>query len=154
MATMSPPCSPLSTKRQATPDVRPSVWSSSSGPTRASPPAGSPRLGNRSGPSRPSFVRSSAAGLAGRRGCGCSGGAGWGLQNPADYVSLADVWPLRRISVRAVVEKLPLAAISLVMGYVAYRSQDPTTGLAQNCARPDPRRAIVPVGQHLLISAP
>jgi len=30
----------------------------------------------------------------GRRGCGCSGGAGWGLQNPADYVSLADVWPL------------------------------------------------------------
>ena len=30
----------------------------------------------------------------GRRGCGCSGGAGWGLQNPADYVRLADVWPL------------------------------------------------------------
>jgi 4-hydroxy-2-oxoheptanedioate aldolase len=30
----------------------------------------------------------------GRRGCGCSGGAGWGLQNPADYVSRADVWPL------------------------------------------------------------
>ena len=30
----------------------------------------------------------------GRRGCGCSGGAGWGLQNPADYVPLADVWPL------------------------------------------------------------
>jgi 4-hydroxy-2-oxoheptanedioate aldolase len=30
----------------------------------------------------------------GRRGCGCSGGAGWGLQNPADYVSLADVYPL------------------------------------------------------------
>jgi 4-hydroxy-2-oxoheptanedioate aldolase len=30
----------------------------------------------------------------GRRGCGCSGGAGWGLRNPADYVSLADVWPL------------------------------------------------------------
>jgi 4-hydroxy-2-oxoheptanedioate aldolase len=30
----------------------------------------------------------------GRRGCGCSGGAGWGLQNPADYVARADVWPL------------------------------------------------------------
>jgi 4-hydroxy-2-oxoheptanedioate aldolase len=30
----------------------------------------------------------------GRRGCGCSGGSGWGLQNPADYVRLADVWPL------------------------------------------------------------
>jgi 4-hydroxy-2-oxoheptanedioate aldolase len=30
----------------------------------------------------------------GRRGCGCSGGSGWGLQNPADYVSLADVYPL------------------------------------------------------------
>lgn len=30
----------------------------------------------------------------GRRGCGCSGGAGWGLQVPADYVSLADLWPL------------------------------------------------------------
>ena len=30
----------------------------------------------------------------GRRGCGCSGGNGWGLQNPADYVRLADVWPL------------------------------------------------------------
>jgi 4-hydroxy-2-oxoheptanedioate aldolase len=30
----------------------------------------------------------------GRRGCGCSGGAGWGLQNPVDYVSLTDVWPL------------------------------------------------------------
>jgi 4-hydroxy-2-oxoheptanedioate aldolase len=30
----------------------------------------------------------------GRRGCGCSGGSGWGLRNPADYVSLADVWPL------------------------------------------------------------
>lgn len=30
----------------------------------------------------------------GLRGCGCSGGAGWGLQNPADYVMLADVWPL------------------------------------------------------------
>jgi len=30
----------------------------------------------------------------GRRGCGCSGGAGWGLQNPADYVSRADLWPL------------------------------------------------------------
>ena len=31
---------------------------------------------------------------AGRRGCGCSGGSGWGLQNPADYVRLADPWPL------------------------------------------------------------
>jgi 4-hydroxy-2-oxoheptanedioate aldolase len=30
----------------------------------------------------------------GRRGCGCSGGSGWGLENPADYVRLADVWPL------------------------------------------------------------
>jgi 4-hydroxy-2-oxoheptanedioate aldolase len=30
----------------------------------------------------------------GRRGCGCSGGSGWGLQNPADYVARADVWPL------------------------------------------------------------
>jgi 4-hydroxy-2-oxoheptanedioate aldolase len=30
----------------------------------------------------------------GRRGCGCTGGSGWGLQNPADYVRLADVWPL------------------------------------------------------------
>jgi 4-hydroxy-2-oxoheptanedioate aldolase len=30
----------------------------------------------------------------GRRGCGCSGGAGWGLQNPGDYVARADVWPL------------------------------------------------------------
>jgi 4-hydroxy-2-oxoheptanedioate aldolase len=30
----------------------------------------------------------------GRRGCGCSGGAGWGLQNPADYVARADLWPL------------------------------------------------------------
>jgi 4-hydroxy-2-oxoheptanedioate aldolase len=30
----------------------------------------------------------------GRRGCGCTGGAGWGLQNPADYVARADVWPL------------------------------------------------------------
>lgn len=30
----------------------------------------------------------------GRRGCGCSGGSGWGLKNPADYVELADVWPL------------------------------------------------------------
>lgn len=30
----------------------------------------------------------------GRRGCGCSGGSGWGLKNPADYVALADVWPL------------------------------------------------------------
>ena len=32
----------------------------------------------------------------GRRGCGCSGGSGWGLQNPADYVALADVYPLNR----------------------------------------------------------
>jgi 4-hydroxy-2-oxoheptanedioate aldolase len=31
---------------------------------------------------------------AGRRGCGCGGGSGWGLQNPADYVRLADPWPL------------------------------------------------------------
>lgn len=31
---------------------------------------------------------------AGRRGCGCSGGSGWGLANPADYVDVADVWPL------------------------------------------------------------
>lgn len=30
----------------------------------------------------------------GRRGCGCSGGSGWGLQNPADYVQVADPWPL------------------------------------------------------------
>lgn len=30
----------------------------------------------------------------GRRGCGCSGGSGWGLQNPSDYVALADVYPL------------------------------------------------------------
>jgi 4-hydroxy-2-oxoheptanedioate aldolase len=30
----------------------------------------------------------------GRRGCGCSGGAGWGLKNPADYMMVADVWPL------------------------------------------------------------
>src|SRR5216684_3532235 len=30
----------------------------------------------------------------GRRGCGCSGGSGWGLQNPADYVRVADPWPL------------------------------------------------------------
>jgi 4-hydroxy-2-oxoheptanedioate aldolase len=30
----------------------------------------------------------------GRRGCGCSGGAGWGLLNPGDYVARADVWPL------------------------------------------------------------
>jgi 4-hydroxy-2-oxoheptanedioate aldolase len=30
----------------------------------------------------------------GRRGCGCSGGSGWGLQNPGDYVRLADPWPL------------------------------------------------------------
>jgi len=30
----------------------------------------------------------------GRRGCGCSGGANWGLQNPGDYVRFADVWPL------------------------------------------------------------
>ena len=30
----------------------------------------------------------------GRRGCGCSGGAGWGLQNPTDYVARADLWPL------------------------------------------------------------
>ena len=31
---------------------------------------------------------------AGRRGCGCSGGSGWGLQNSADYLRLADPWPL------------------------------------------------------------
>lgn len=30
----------------------------------------------------------------GRRGCGCSGGANWGLMNPADYVRFADLWPL------------------------------------------------------------
>lgn len=30
----------------------------------------------------------------GRRGCGCSGGAKWGLANPADYVRYADLWPL------------------------------------------------------------
>jgi len=30
----------------------------------------------------------------GRRGCGCSGGAGWGLQNPNDYMRVADPWPL------------------------------------------------------------
>jgi 4-hydroxy-2-oxoheptanedioate aldolase len=30
----------------------------------------------------------------GRRGCGCSGGSGWGLRNPADYMEVADVWPL------------------------------------------------------------
>lgn len=30
----------------------------------------------------------------GRRGCGCSGGAKWGLQSPADYVKYADLWPL------------------------------------------------------------
>jgi 4-hydroxy-2-oxoheptanedioate aldolase len=30
----------------------------------------------------------------GRRGCGCSGGSAWGLQNPADYVRVADAWPL------------------------------------------------------------
>lgn len=30
----------------------------------------------------------------GRRGCGCSGGANWGLKNPADYVRVADLWPL------------------------------------------------------------
>ena len=29
----------------------------------------------------------------GRRGCGCSGGRGWGLRNPADYTKLADLWP-------------------------------------------------------------
>ena len=30
----------------------------------------------------------------GRRGCGCSGGAKWGLLNPAEYVRFADLWPL------------------------------------------------------------
>jgi len=30
----------------------------------------------------------------GRRGCGCSGGSAWGLQNPGDYVRVADPWPL------------------------------------------------------------
>ena len=30
----------------------------------------------------------------GRRGCGCSGGAGWGLRGPDDYVLRADPWPL------------------------------------------------------------
>lgn len=29
----------------------------------------------------------------GRRGCGCSGGRGWGLQPPADYMTVADLWP-------------------------------------------------------------
>lgn len=56
---------------------------------------------------------------------------------------LADVWPLRRFSVRAVVEKLPLAVIALVMGYVAYRSQHLTTGLSQNVAADDPWRALL-----------
>lgn len=31
---------------------------------------------------------------SGRRGCGCTGGANWGLKNPSDYVLVADVWPL------------------------------------------------------------
>lgn len=56
---------------------------------------------------------------------------------------LADVWPLRRFSVRAVVEKLPLAVISVSMGYVAYRSQHLTTGLSQNVAATDPWRALL-----------
>lgn len=30
----------------------------------------------------------------GRRGCGCSGGSGWGLRDPADYMRVADPWPL------------------------------------------------------------
>jgi 4-hydroxy-2-oxoheptanedioate aldolase len=30
----------------------------------------------------------------GRRGCGCSGGSGWGLREPGDYVRVADPWPL------------------------------------------------------------
>lgn len=56
---------------------------------------------------------------------------------------LADVWPLRRFSVRAVVEKIPLAVIAVVMGYVAYRSQHLTTGLSQNVAASDPWRALL-----------
>jgi 4-hydroxy-2-oxoheptanedioate aldolase len=30
----------------------------------------------------------------GRRGCGCSGGSGWGLRDPGDYMRVADPWPL------------------------------------------------------------
>ena len=30
----------------------------------------------------------------GRRGCGCSGGANWGLSDPTEYVRVADLWPL------------------------------------------------------------
>ena len=30
----------------------------------------------------------------GRRGCGCSGGSGWGLRDPSDYMRVADPWPL------------------------------------------------------------
>jgi 4-hydroxy-2-oxoheptanedioate aldolase len=30
----------------------------------------------------------------GRRGCGCSGGSGWGLKTTAEYLKVADVWPL------------------------------------------------------------
>ncbi len=56
---------------------------------------------------------------------------------------LIDVWPLRRFSMRAVVEKLPLAVIAVVMGYVAYRSQHLTTGLSQNVAASDPWRAFL-----------
>jgi 4-hydroxy-2-oxoheptanedioate aldolase len=31
---------------------------------------------------------------SGRRGCGCSGGSGWGLKTTAEYLKVADVWPL------------------------------------------------------------
>jgi len=65
-----------------------------------------------------------------------------GLLLPVVLV-LVDVWPLRRFSVRAVVEKLPLIALSAVLGYVAYRSQHLTTGLSQNVASDDPWRALL-----------
>jgi len=65
-----------------------------------------------------------------------------GLLLPVVLV-LADVWPLRRFSARSIIEKIPLFLLSIVLGYVAYRSQHLTTGLSQNVAEDDPWRALL-----------
>ncbi len=74
---------------------------------------------------------------------------------------LADIWPLKRLSGKAIAEKLPLVAMAIVGGYIAYVSQRDSAGLSPSLAEENPwqgflvfcynvvfypTKAVVPVG--------